>query len=262
MTTAGGWALAPATAWGRPGRFDAGYREEYGPGASSHGFDGSVTWLPVPASRSMAYGSTLDRPLEFRFDEASVDAFGVEAEWSPTNQCASQVGGAQYCEIRDRPDAAAFDWDQTRLHARVTLLLRSGPTPFRLPPALGPVLGREPVRARARLLVLAVIGGRLASGTRRGMGGAGPLRPLAASRALPLLCRLPRGTAEDSSRLALAAAGELRRLPRRHHREGRWTGRRRPPRAPAICRSPTQSHAEEVTRAHGPIHAPVQRLPR
>jgi hypothetical protein len=133
-----GWRLGFGASYslGQNWRFDAGYREEYGPGASSHGFDAVVSWLPTTVLSITGYGSTLDRPLEFRFNEASVDVVGVDAEWSPTDQLRLAVGGARYRESRDRPDAAAFDWDQTRLHARVTLLLRSETDVFRLPPAL------------------------------------------------------------------------------------------------------------------------------
>ena len=133
-----GWRLGVGASYslGSAWRFDAGYREEYGPGASSHGFDASVTWLPTTMLSINGYGSTLDRPLEFRFNEASVDVLGVEAEWSAGSQLRLAIGGARYWESRDRPDAAAFDWDQTRLHARVTLLLRSETDGFRLPPAL------------------------------------------------------------------------------------------------------------------------------
>jgi hypothetical protein len=133
-----GWRLGFGASYslGRAWRFDAGYREEYGPGASSHGFDALISWLPTTVLSLTAYGSTLDRPLEFRFNDASVDVVGVDAEWSPTNQLRLAVGGERYWESRDRPDAAAFDWNQTRLHARVTLLLRSEADGFRLPPAL------------------------------------------------------------------------------------------------------------------------------
>ena len=117
-------------------RLDAGYREEYGPGASSNGFEGSVSWLVMPALSLTGYGSTLDRPLEFRFEEASVDVIGFDAEWSPADRLRLSLGGARYSEARDRPDAAAFDWDQTRLHARVTLLFRSETDALPLPPAL------------------------------------------------------------------------------------------------------------------------------
>jgi hypothetical protein len=133
-----GWRLGVGASYslGQAWRFDAGYREEYGPGASSHGFDAFVTWLPTTVLSINGYGSTVDRPLEFRFNEASVDMLGLEAGWSPSSQLRLAVGGAQYWESRDRPDAAAFDWDQTRLHARVTLLLRSQTDGFQLPPAL------------------------------------------------------------------------------------------------------------------------------
>jgi hypothetical protein len=133
-----GWRLgtgvtySPTLSW----TLDAGYREESGPGATSHGFEGSATLLPTPTLSLTAYASTLERPLEFRFDEASADAFGFDAEWSPTDRLRLAIGLARYTEDRDRPDAAAFDWDQTRLHARMTLLLRSDTDAAPLPPAL------------------------------------------------------------------------------------------------------------------------------
>jgi hypothetical protein len=83
-----------------------------------------------------AYGSSLERPLELRFDEASVDALGLDAEWSPAAQLRIALGVAHYGEDRRRPDAAALDWSQTRLHARVTVLLRSETDAVPLPPAL------------------------------------------------------------------------------------------------------------------------------
>jgi len=133
-----GWRLGFGASYslGQAWRFDAGYREEYGPGASSHGFDAYVTWLPTTTLSINGYGSTLDRPLEFRFNEASADVLGLEAEWRPSTQVRLAVGGARYWESRHRPDAAAFNWDQTRLYARVTLLLRSQTDGFQLPPAL------------------------------------------------------------------------------------------------------------------------------
>jgi hypothetical protein len=118
---------------------DAGYREEHGPGASSHGFEGTITVRPVAGLALVAYGSTLERPLEFRFQESSVDALGFDAEWRPSERLRLAVGAAHYAEARDRPDAAAFDWNQTRLMARVTLVLRSQADNVPLPPALPPL---------------------------------------------------------------------------------------------------------------------------
>ena len=127
-----GVTWTPVPAW----RFDAGYREEYGPGASSDGFEGSVSWLPTSALSLTAYGSTLDRPLEFRFEDASVEVIGFDLDWRAGERFSIGVGAAHYGEERDRPDAAAFDWNQTRLHARATLLFRSETDVIPLPPAL------------------------------------------------------------------------------------------------------------------------------
>ena len=133
-----GWRLGVgATYTASPAwRVDAGYREEYGPGASSSGVEGSVTFLPRPTLSLTAYGATLERPLEFRFQEASVDVLGLDAEWSPSDRVRFALGGARYWERRERPDPAAFDWNQSRLHARVTLLFRSETDAVPLPPAL------------------------------------------------------------------------------------------------------------------------------
>jgi hypothetical protein len=131
----------PSARW----TLDAGYHQDFGPGAASDGFEASVTFLPRPHLTLTAYGSTLDRPLEFRFQDASVDVLGLDAEWSPTEGVRLALGGARYWELRERPDAAALDWDQTRLHARVTLIFRSESDAVPLPPAL-----RTRPRAAAR----------------------------------------------------------------------------------------------------------------
>jgi hypothetical protein len=104
-----GITYRPSAAW----TLDAGYHQEFGPGAGSDGLEAAVTFLPRPGLTLTAYGSTLDRPLEFRFQEASVDVLGLDAEWSPTDRLRLALGGARYWEARDRPDAAAFDWDQS-----------------------------------------------------------------------------------------------------------------------------------------------------
>jgi hypothetical protein len=133
-----GWRLgAGATlSLGKIWTFDAGYREEYGPGASSHGFEGSVSAVPLPELTLTAYGATLDRPLEFRFEEAGVDVIGLDADWRPNPIFRFFMGGAHYREDRRRPDASGLDWNQTRLNAGVTLFLGSGADRTPLPRAL------------------------------------------------------------------------------------------------------------------------------
>ena len=47
---------------------------------------------------------------------------GAEFDWQPTSRWRLGFGATRVEEQRDRPDAAALDWDQWRLSARVTLL--------------------------------------------------------------------------------------------------------------------------------------------
>ena len=115
---------------------DVGYRDEQGPGGASEGIEGTVTVRPAADLSLVAYGSTFDRPLEFRFQDASLDALGFETEWRASERLRLAAGAAYYWEARHRPDAAAFDWNQTRLTARATLLLRSRADLVPLPPAL------------------------------------------------------------------------------------------------------------------------------
>ena len=133
-----GWRLSfSATAYALPTlTLDAGYHEEFGPGASSQSWEGRATWLPLPALSLSAFGSTFLRPLELRFDEAHVDALGLDAAWRVSERLEVALSGAQYFEDRRRPDAGAFDWNQFRLNARVTWAFGSDADRLRLPPAI------------------------------------------------------------------------------------------------------------------------------
>ncbi len=115
---------------------EAGYRAESGPGAASRTWEGRVTWLPSPTLTLSAFGSTFFRPLELRFDDAQVDAVGIDAAYRASDRLQFALMGAQYFEERQRPDAGAFDWNQFRLHARVTWVFGSDADRLRLPPAI------------------------------------------------------------------------------------------------------------------------------
>jgi len=115
---------------------DGGYHRDYGPGASSRTWDGRITWLPAPAVTLSAFGSTLTRPLELRFDDAQVDAVGIDASFRASERLRIAVAGAQYFESRRRPDAAAFDWNQFRLSAQVSWTFGTDADRLRLPPAI------------------------------------------------------------------------------------------------------------------------------
>jgi hypothetical protein len=127
-----GASFSPNSVW----TLDAGYQEEYGPGASSDGFEASVSAVPVAQLTITAHGATLDRPLEFRFEEAEVEVLGLDAEWRPSERVRLALGGAHHRENRRRPDVSGIDWSQTRLNAGVTLFLGSGADRPRLPRAL------------------------------------------------------------------------------------------------------------------------------
>jgi hypothetical protein len=107
---------------------------EFGPGAASRGIDAEVVFRPDGRLELRASGAALQRPLEFRYDDASVSMLGVDADWEVSDRVRTGAGVARYWESRDRPDAAAFDWSQTRFNVRLTLVF-GGARPLALPPA-------------------------------------------------------------------------------------------------------------------------------
>lgn len=116
--------------------FDGGYHAEFGPGASSRGFDATVTFAARERLDLSAYGSTLDRPLEFRYDQSSLRAFGLTADARPASWIRVQLDAGRYAEDRRRPDAAAFSWNQVRAALRVILLFGSEADLAGVPPAV------------------------------------------------------------------------------------------------------------------------------
>lgn len=104
---------------------DAGYHAEFGPGASSRGVTGGATFTATDRLTISAHAGTLDRPLEFRLDDASVWMLGAAATWRPSDRWNLQADATRYAESRRRPDAAGFDWNQTRISARLVLFFGS-----------------------------------------------------------------------------------------------------------------------------------------
>jgi hypothetical protein len=115
---------------------DATYQTEYGPGASSAGLNGSVTYAPRGPVRLTVQGATLQRPLEYRFDEAKVWSLGFSTQVDAGDQLRVDFGADYYHEGRHRPDAAGFDWNQLRLNARAVWLLGKSADFVGLPPAV------------------------------------------------------------------------------------------------------------------------------
>lgn len=130
------WELG-STVRPRPGwTLDGGYQREFGPGASVAGVAGSLMYDPSQRLRVTLQGSTVTRPLEFRFNEAVVRAYGLDAQLEASPRVRLGLTVNEYEEIHHRPDAAAFDWNQLRLSARVVVLLGRGGDLRGLPPAI------------------------------------------------------------------------------------------------------------------------------
>ncbi len=133
-----GWRFAwgatytPSSAW----TVEGGYHSEFGPGASSRGFEGGVSYTPGERLALSLHAATLDRPLEFRYDDSSLRLYGVEVLYRSSSRTSFQVDASRYVEDRQRPDAAAFDWNQVRVNARVILRFGSGADFANLPPAV------------------------------------------------------------------------------------------------------------------------------
>ena len=125
---------------------DLGYHAEFGPGAASGGFGASVTYAPGTTLRVMAHAASLDRPLEFRFSDADLTVYGIDAEVAPSPRLRLALGATGYAEERARPDPAAFEWDQVRLTARVAVEFGRGADERALPRAIRRLPGGRSAR--------------------------------------------------------------------------------------------------------------------
>ena len=112
---------------------------EFGPGGSYTSLNGGVSYLARPYLTLSLQGGRLNRPLEFRFDEATLYLVGLDAEWRLSERWRGSLSATRLMEERDRPDAAAFDWNQTRIAARLSVLLGWEAERLPLPPAVRPV---------------------------------------------------------------------------------------------------------------------------
>lgn len=140
------WELG-ATVTPRPGwTMDGGYHRDFGPGAAASGLAGSLGYAPSRRLTVTALGSTVTRPLEFRYNEAVVRMFGLDADFQASPRLRMGLSASRYMEDHRRPDAAAFDWGQVRFAARVVLLFGSGEDLRDLPPAIRMLPGGRSAR--------------------------------------------------------------------------------------------------------------------
>ncbi len=127
-----GVGVALATDWHAGGD----YRREFGPGAASQGWDLNLSWQHSRRVALSAAGGHQVRPLEFRYNESALTWVGLRADLRPTERLRLSVNATRYAEDRRRPDASAFDWNQTRLVASLSWLIGSGGDRLVLPPAV------------------------------------------------------------------------------------------------------------------------------
>ena len=140
------WEAAGTVAAHANWSVDLGYHREFGPGASSAGFGGTVTYAPGTAVRVIAHAASLNRPLEFRFSEADLRTFGIDAEVRPSPRVRLALGASSYLEERRRPDPAALDWDQVRVTGRVAIEFGQGADERGLPPSIRRLPGGRSAR--------------------------------------------------------------------------------------------------------------------
>jgi hypothetical protein len=127
-----GGTVTPWPEW----TLDAGYQREFGPGAGVGGTAASLTYEPSRRFRATVLASAVARPLEFRFNDAVVRTYGVDAQYLPSDRLRIGLALQRYAASHDRPDAAAFDWRQFRASLRVALAFGNGDDLPGLPPAI------------------------------------------------------------------------------------------------------------------------------
>ncbi len=122
-----GWRASGGATYTFPKGWEAqaGYHNEFGPGASSSGWDGSVSYAPTGRYSVTVYGNSLQRPLEYRWDDSKVLVYGMQASVVARDNVTMAFTLARYDENRERPDAASFEWDQIRAGVKVIVTFSS-----------------------------------------------------------------------------------------------------------------------------------------
>ena len=97
---------------------------------------GTISYAPDSRLLVTLSGATLQRPLEFRFEESRLKSIGLDVQAGITAALRLGVGGTYYDENRRHPDAQAFTWNQFRLMAFATIAFGKGADLRGLPPAV------------------------------------------------------------------------------------------------------------------------------
>jgi hypothetical protein len=106
--------------------FDAGWMYDKSFGAATAGGDASIGWTPINPLVLRVYGAYSNRPLVYRYDDDYVTWAGVDVTLRATQQVAVGASVVYINQNQNRPDASAFDWNQTRVSAFVTYVFSAG----------------------------------------------------------------------------------------------------------------------------------------
>ena len=89
----------------------------------------AATLLDMKVAGLLPQGELVDAEavalLETHGDDAKVLALGGDVTWRATPALAFTVGAMWLDQDQERPDASAYEWNQTRLNARITYVLSS-----------------------------------------------------------------------------------------------------------------------------------------
>jgi hypothetical protein len=116
--------------------FDVNYDRDIGPGASSQGVSGTVTYRPVNALLVSVNGGRMQRPLEFRYDDSRLWSYGLRLDYQAAPGLRLTADALGYSEERQRPDAGQFSFNQLSVNVGATLVFGSGSDSRRLNPAI------------------------------------------------------------------------------------------------------------------------------
>ncbi|MDH4043780.1 MAG: hypothetical protein OEY20_04705 [Gemmatimonadota bacterium] len=112
------------------------YQAGLGVGAQAQTVDLGVNWRARDMLNLRISGAYVERALEFRYSNNTLWRFGLDAD-AKVRPGLRAFGGAWYlAEQRDRPDAAAFDWNQVRFHIGLRFGFGSAADRPTLPPSI------------------------------------------------------------------------------------------------------------------------------
>jgi hypothetical protein len=116
--------------------FDVSYDRDVGPGASSQGVSGTVTYRPVEKLLVSVDGGHMQRPLEYRYDDSHFWSYGLRLDYQAAPGLRLTADALGYSEDRQRPDTGQFQLNQLSVNLGATLVFGSGSDSRRVNPAI------------------------------------------------------------------------------------------------------------------------------